>query len=180
LEEEFDVTVDWRGFELHPETPVGGMPIWSLYSSKQTGARQEYMRNFAAGFGIENMASPDTLPNTRRILAMAEYAREMGKLNTFRALAMQARWQDGCDLGDSGVLGNLAAASGLDPQQASAAGNSPDYLARVDSRRAEAERMGITGVPTFIIGEKHIVGCQPYPVLARAVLEAGVSRRKPA
>ncbi len=27
LQEEFDVEVDRRGFELHPETPVGGMRV---------------------------------------------------------------------------------------------------------------------------------------------------------
>ena len=138
------------------------------------------MKNFAATFGIEDMVSPEILPNTRRALALAEYAREMGKLDTFRALTMQARWKDDRDLENDGVLGDLAAASGLDPQQALTACDSPEYLARVDSLRAEAERMGITGIPTFIIGKARVVGCQPYQILANAVLQAGGSLRKQA
>jgi predicted DsbA family dithiol-disulfide isomerase len=109
---------------------------------------------------------------------MAEYARELGKIESFRTLAMRARWKDDRDLENRGVLGDLAAASGLDPEKALAAGDSNEYLARVDSRRVEADRMGITGVPTFVIGEKRITGCQPYRVLAEAVLEAGGSSRK--
>ena len=140
----------------------------------------EYMKNFAASFGIEDMSSPKMLPNTRRALAMAEYAREMGKLDAFRTLVMQARWKEDRDLENDSVLGDLAADSGLDPQQALAACDSPDYLTRVDSLKAETERMGITGIPTFIIGEARIVGCQPYQILANAVLQAGGQSRKQA
>jgi predicted DsbA family dithiol-disulfide isomerase len=136
------------------------------------------MKNFAASFGIEDMASPQMLPNTRRALALAEYAREMGKLDAFRTLAMQARWKEDLDLESDRVLGNLAKASGLDPQQSIVACGSPGYLARVNSLRTEAERMGITGIPTFIIGEARIIGCQPYQILANAVLQAGGSLRK--
>ena len=135
------------------------------------------MRNFAASFGIRGMASPERLPNTRRILAMAEYARETGKLDAFRTLAMNARWENGSDLEDEIILEKLAAASGLDPQKAMKASESPDYLSRIDSIRAEAGRLGIDGIPTFIIGKQRIVGCQSYEILADAVVKAGGSRR---
>jgi predicted DsbA family dithiol-disulfide isomerase len=169
--------VDWKGFELHPETPAGGVLLESIFPGYKNSGQRDYMRSFAASFGIEEMASPESLPNTRRILAMAEYSRDMGKMETFRTLAMQARWRDGLDLENNDVLRGLAEASGLDPQKALAAGNSKDYLARVDSLRAEAEKMGITGIPTFIIGDERIVGCQPYQILADAVTRAGVHRR---
>jgi predicted DsbA family dithiol-disulfide isomerase len=178
LEQEFDITVDWRGFELHSETPAGGIPLSKLFPEYQTRDRQEQMKEFAASFGIENMALPEILPNTHRILAMAEYAREMGTLDAFRTLAMQARWEENRNLEDDGVLGDLASASGLDPQKALAACDSADYLARVDSLGDEAKRMGVTGIPAFIIGETRIVGCQPYQVLADAVCQAGGSPRK--
>lgn len=163
--------------ELHPETPVRGVRLADLFPGYHRGERQEYMRDFAAGFGIEGMASPERLPNTRRILAMAEYAREMGKLDTFRTLAMKERWENGSDLEDVNILGNLAAASGLDRQKALKASESAVYLVRIDDIRAEAERMGINGIPTFIIGKERIVGCQPYQVVAEAVIRVGGQRR---
>ena len=135
------------------------------------------MSSFAARFGIKGMASPERLPNTRRILAMAEYARETGKLDAFRTLAMNARWENGSDLEDKTVLETLAVSSGLDPQKAMQASESPDYLSRIDSTRAEAGRLGIDGIPTFIIGKERIVGCQSYEILADAVIKAGGSRR---
>jgi len=179
LEREFDISVDWRGFELHPETPVGGILLARLFPGYQTSDKREYINKFAASFGIKDMASPEALPNTRHILAMAEYAREVGKLDTFRTLAMQVRWKDGQDLENSSVLGDLADASGINREKALAACDSPDYLARVDSLKAEAKRMGITGIPTFIIGKTRIEGCQHYQILVNAVLQAGGSPRKP-
>jgi len=151
--------------------------IADIFPGYQDGGRREYMRNFAASFGIQGMASPERLPNTRRILAMAEYARETGKLDTFRTLAMNARWENGSDLEDEIILEKLAAASGLDPQKAMKASESPDYLSRIDSIRAEAGRLGIDGIPTFIIGKQRIVGCQSYEILADAVVKADGSRR---
>jgi len=109
---------------------------------------------------------------------MAEYAREMGKVQTFRTLGMQARWKDNLDLEDTAVLRDLASASGLDSEKAVAAASSHDYMARVDAFKAEAARMGITGIPTFIIGTERVVGCQPYQVLADALLRASAPPRK--
>ena len=178
MEKEWDISVEWKGFELHPETPAGGILLERIFPGYGNSDQKEYMRNFAASFGIEDMTSPESLPNTRRILAMAEYAREMGKLDTFRTLAMQARWKDGRDLENTEVMGDLAGASGLDTKEALAASTSPYYTARVDSLKDEARRMGITGIPTFIIGNQRVVGCQPYRILADAVLQAGGALRE--
>ena len=153
------------------------MRIADIFPGYRDGGMQEYMRNFAASFGIQSMASPERLPNTRRILAMAEYARDIGKLDTFRTLAMNARWENGADLEDEKVLVELAAASGFDPQKAMEASESASYLSRIDSIRAEAGRLGIDGIPTFIIGKERNVGCQSYEILADAVVKAGGSRR---
>ncbi len=136
-----------------------------------------YMQKFAASFGLQDMSSPISLPNTRHILAMAEYAREMGKLQTFRTLGMQARWKDGLDLEETAVLRDLASTSGLDPEKALVASSSHEYLARVDDLKDEAAKMGITGIPTFIIGTERVVGCQPYQVLADSMIRAGAPPR---
>jgi predicted DsbA family dithiol-disulfide isomerase len=173
LEKEFDINVDWRGFELHPETPKGGIAISRFFPADRIQGMGERIKTFATSFGILDMRLPERLQNTRSALAMAEYARDQDKLGTFRLLAMDAYWKDGNDLEDKNVLLGLAAASGLDPREAVTSSDLPEYLSRVDSVRDEANKMGIQGIPTFIIGIECIVGCQPYEVLADAVLRAG-------
>jgi predicted DsbA family dithiol-disulfide isomerase len=174
---EFDLKLHWHGFELHPETPPGGMSLNVLFPSVDLKALHERTKAFAAQFGVTNFQPPDRLVNTRRALAVAELAREAGVLEKFRHAALEAHWRKGQNLEDDSVLAALATEAGLDPKAALAAADAPEYLARVDARQNQAKRQGVTGIPTLVIGEQRIVGCQPYEVLARVADREGVSRR---
>ena len=116
-------------------------------------------------------------PNTRRALAIAELARDQGKLEPWRQVAMDAHWTRGINLEADADLRALALEAGLDPDAAIAAADDPKYLSRIDRRRAEAEDLGVTGIPTFVIGNRGVVGCQPYEVLAEFVESAGARKR---
>jgi predicted DsbA family dithiol-disulfide isomerase len=181
LRAEFDLTVDWRGFPLHPRTPKGGMPLTALFPASRVPAVKEHLRQFAARFGVEGIVHPDRLPNTRRVLAMAEYARAQGKLDEFRRAGMDAHWRHGKDLEDDGDLRAIAESVGLDGADAVAAADDPRYTAEVEAKLAESHATGVTGIPTFIFegagGEEAVVGCQPYEVLAAAAMRAGARRR---
>jgi predicted DsbA family dithiol-disulfide isomerase len=174
-----DITVDWRGFELHPETPQGGMRLSDLFPGRQAQAMHEHLRQFAAGFGITDMGSPEWLPNTRRALAIAELARDEGKLDAWRVAAMNAHWRLGKNIQDVADLRETATQIGLDPERAARAMDEQRYLDRVDAVRQEAGDMGVTGVPTFVFGDFAVVGCQPYDVLAEAARRAGAGWRGP-
>jgi predicted DsbA family dithiol-disulfide isomerase len=138
---------------------------------------QSRLLDFARGFGITDMKFRDRSPNTRRALAMAEYARDQGKLESFRHLAMDAHWRRGMDLESESDLRKLASEAGLDADASLAASRSGEYLSRIDRRREEAEDAGVTGIPTFLIGDQGVAGCQPYEVLARFVEAEGARKR---
>ena len=148
-----------------------------LFGAGRVEGMREYMRQFAASFGITDMTQPAHLPNTRRTLAVGEYAREQGRLTELRHAAMDAHWRRGLDLEDEGVIRALALEAGLDPEAAAAALSDPRYLARVDDLRREATRAGVTGIPTFFLGDRVVVGCQPYGVLAEAAEAAGARKK---
>lgn len=117
------------------------------------------------------------MPNTRCALAIAEYAREQGKLLAFRDAAMHAHWREGKNLEDEEDLRALALRAGLDPEAAIQALGAEQYLQRVDAIREEASQIGVTGIPTLIIGRYGVVGCQPYEALVQAAERAGARRR---
>lgn len=131
------------------------------------------MRAFAASFGIHDMRQPDHIPNTRAALAVAEVARDEGRLHPFRAAAMDAYWREGRDLEDPAVIRDLARDTGLDPERAAQAMTDRAYQDRIDRTRREAAAEGVTGIPTFFIGDRVVVGCQPYETLADAVERQG-------
>jgi predicted DsbA family dithiol-disulfide isomerase len=177
LREEFDLVVDWRGFPLHPRTPKGGMPLASLFGAARIPAVKEHMRQFAARFGVTGIVHPERLPNTRRVLAMAEYARAEGRLEEFRKTGMEAHWRHGNFLETDEDLRKIVDAVGLDASAALAAADSPHYQGEIERTLAEAAEHGVTGIPTFFIGDRAVVGCQPYEVLAEAAERAGAERR---
>lgn len=177
LQREYQIELDWRGFELHPETPPGGQRLAERYGERRFAEMADHLRRFAAYFGIEGMRIPERTPNTREALAIAEWARDQGRLHPFRRAAMDAHWREGLDLEDDAVLGDLARRAGLDPERAVAAASDPAYVARVDAMGAEAAGAGVTGIPTFFIGDRKVVGCQPYEVVAAEARAAGARRR---
>lgn len=177
LQKEWDLQLDWRGFELHPETPPGGMRLADRYGAARAAQMADYLRRFAAAFGVEGLRIPERTPNTRKALALAEWARDRGRLHPFRDAVMSAHWREGKDIEDEKVLADLAAAAGLDPQEALAALRDPLYAGRVDSMGDEAARAGVTGIPTFFIGDRMVVGCQPYDRVAAEAEASGARRR---
>jgi predicted DsbA family dithiol-disulfide isomerase len=138
-----------------------------------------HLIDFAAGFGIRDLKIHERSPNTRAALAVAERARDEGRLHPFRRAAMDAHWREGLDLEDRGVLSACAAQAGLDPARAIAAIGDPVYEARVDAMGHEARRAGVTGIPTLLVGRRRVVGCQPYEVFAAAAEAEGARRRGP-
>lgn len=138
----------------------------------------EYMTQFAAQFGVDDFRPRERIPNTRRALALAEVAREEGKLEAFRTRAMDAHWRDGLDLENDDDLRAIARDSGLSDDAVERSKSDPTYLDRVDALRQEANAIGVEGIPTFVAGRYGVAGCQPYDVLAKLVERAGATRRQ--
>ena len=138
-----------------------------------------YMTTFAARFGIEDFRQPERMPNTRRALALAEVARDEGKLDAYRSRAMEAHWKDGMNLEDDDDLRAIAHEVGLTTDAVERSHSDRQYLGRVDATREESERIGVQGIPTFVIGRSGLSGCQPYEILAEFVTSAGARRRHP-
>jgi len=136
-----------------------------------------YLDRFAAGFGVPGLAHSRMMPNTRRAIAVAEFARDQGKLDAFRSLVMDARWKEGRDIGDDAVLRDLAVSAGLDGDAAMQAADAPVYLGRVDVIRREFKELGVGGIPAFAFPQESIEGCRPYEELAAAALRAGARPR---
>jgi len=176
LARDYEIEVSWRGFELHPETPPGGIQVSRYFGAGRSEAMHAHMREFAAGFGVE-IHLRDHMPNTRAALACSEYARDQGRLDAFRAAVMGAHWAEGRDIEDPAVLAECAESAGLDPEATVAARDTQGYLDRIARVRVEAFGQGVTGIPAFFFGRIPVLGCQRYEVLQRAAERAGARRR---
>ncbi len=178
LESEYDVQVDWVGFELHPEIPLGGLPTTALFPEPMLQAMLGPLQAAAARMDLP-LIPPAHVPNTRSALAVAEYGRLNGGLDAYRHLAMDAFWAEGRDIEDREVLGDLAEQAGMDADAALAFAFSDAGEQAVAARRSIASERGVTAIPTVLLGRLPILGFQPYDVFSRAAERAGAVARPP-
>ncbi len=147
---------------------MGGVPLDEMFGAERVRKMRPYLIDFAKAQGVPGMVVPAHKPNTRKALGLAEWARAQGRLHEVRTGLMDAYWREGRDLEDDGVLAAVASAAGLDGAAALRGSREPAIRERVAAMGREAARAGVTGIPTFDVGEERVVGAQPYEVLAAA------------
>jgi predicted DsbA family dithiol-disulfide isomerase len=110
------------------------------------------------------------VPNTLRALSLTELARDLGLHRAVHDRLMRAYWDEARDIGDERVLYDLALELGLDRSDVETALAGGPYADRVRMSTAEAQSLGVTGVPAFVLDRRLLVlGAQPREVFERAL-----------
>ena len=172
LQRELDVDVEWRGLEIHPETPPEGQTL------EEMGINPHYIDMVREN--VNRMAEeldllikpPPKVSNSKMALLLCEYVREKDKFTEYHTEIFKAYWQDGKDIGSLDVLLDIIEKLGLDPENARGFLENEDASEKMAEFLLEARAFGIDGVPTFIIGSIVIEGAQPYEVIKKAVEQA--------
>jgi predicted DsbA family dithiol-disulfide isomerase len=179
------VRVRWRPFFLNPGMPPEGMDRAAYVRRKFGGDAQHVYRRIedsaradGVTFAFERMPrTPNTLLAHRLILL----AEEQGKADAVIRALFRALFEDGGDVGRADVLVEIAKSAGLDPTEVSEFLDSDRLAPEVHAAHERAERIGIRGVPVFIVDQEHaITGAQPPEVLAGLLDLAGAPRDAPA
>jgi predicted DsbA family dithiol-disulfide isomerase len=127
------------------------------------------LKDWFAREGLEYSPPPDVVPNTRLALRLTELARDRGLHDAVHDRLMDAYWAEGRNLGDPDVLRELAAEAGLEGDPVGELLESDEYLERVQASTAQAQSIGINGIPAFLLDERLLVlGAQPPEVFDRA------------
>jgi predicted DsbA family dithiol-disulfide isomerase len=164
-------------FELHPEIPPEGRPRNEVLPAAYLERAQEGVNRLAAGVGLQ-LKLHERLINSRPALQAAEFAREQGRFGTMHLELLKAYWDEGRDVSDIGVLKEVAARVGIDVAGMEAAVEEDRFGGYLDARRAEAEELGINGIPAHVIADRFLImGAQPYDLFERVMAKLGVPRR---
>ena len=175
------VLVEWRPYYLRPDTPPEGSELPAYIRSRMQGAHDR-LKQMAQSAGLE-MVFPTRIPNTRLAHEATEYARAKGKHEEFHRVLFRLYYGEGQDISSWQVIRAAAQETGLDSDEMQREVESGRYTPTVEEQFMEAQELGITGVPTYILDDKYaIVGAQPYEVfervLARLAAEAKGSRQE--
>lgn len=178
LSQEVPLEVEWKGMEIHPETPDEGEPMSGELGQKLTNPWGP-VQHFITDEGLE-FRLPSVLANSRLALEATEYAREQGRFPQFHRAVFEGYWQQDRDIGQVAVLAEIAQEVGLDPA------GLQDYLKqgrgrpRLQSNREDAATWQVAGVPSFVFGDRFLLeGVQAYEVLKRAALKAAEPQASP-
>ena len=174
LKSEFDFTVHHRGFQIHPEWPAEGMPAeqWRPDMDPKTRlAMWERISAMGAAAGVE-MKAPATLANSMPALQVGEFAAAADLAEAFEDRIFRAYFAQGLNIGKRDVLLDLAAEVGLDRAALGDALDSGKYATRIRNNAMAASQRGISGVPTFFIGDWPLAGAQSEDVMRRVLKRA--------
>lgn len=172
LKKKYDLDVEWKPFEIHPETPKEGALTDELpFPEGYLEAAFANVKRLADEDGIPLKFS-DKLPNSRLALSISEFARKKGKFEDFHKLVLNAYWLQGKDIGDKNLLLDIAESIGLDKKEIELYLNSDEPRQALQESFKEIRSHGINGVPAFIIDGKLIFGAQPYKVFEEVIKKA--------
>jgi predicted DsbA family dithiol-disulfide isomerase len=172
LKKKYDLDVEWRPFEIHPETPKEGALTDELpFPEGYLEAAFANVKRLADEDGIPLKFS-DKLPNSRLALSISEFARKKEKFEDFHDLVLKAYWLQGKDIGDKNLLLDIAESIGLDKKEIELYLDTDEPGQALQKSLKEIRSRGINGVPAFIIDGKLIFGAQPYKVFEEVIKKA--------
>ncbi len=173
------VAVRWHPFQLDPTIPPEGKSRRDYLEAKfGTGGRIEEMHERLAELGRAEgidfafdkiKVSPNTLDAHRLIRWAAEDGRQEAVVDAlFRAYFLEGR-----DIGDRAVLADIAEGAGMDRARVAERLATDEDRREVSAEIVSAQKIGVTGVPTYIIASRYgVVGAQAPATLAQAFAEA--------
>ena len=169
--------IEWHPFQLNPEMPADGMDR-RAYLEAKFGGKEGAVRAYAPvvehaetarlKINFEGIArTPNTL-NAHRLIHWAGI--EQRQTPVVSAL-FKAYFVDGRDIGDAATLAEIAGECGLDASMIATLLAGEADADDIRARDAHARERGVTGVPTFVVANQHVLtGAQP-PELWGKVIE---------
>ncbi len=164
-------------FPLHPDVPDEGLALEELFRGrgKDLASAQRRMKALMEAEGLPYGDRQRTF-NSRLAQELGKFGDERGVPQIHDAL-YRAYFVDGLNLAKPEVLVKAATSAGIAADEARQVLEQRTMRSAVDADWARSRSLGVTGVPTFVIGRGGLVGAQPYEELEKFVASAGASRR---
>ncbi|MBI1212316.1 MAG: thioredoxin domain-containing protein [Alphaproteobacteria bacterium] len=158
---QFDVR--WRPFQLDPTTPAEGVER-RAYIERKFGSTDKvkpiHNALLQAGqaegiaFAFEKITRAPNTINSHRLIRWSHSA---GVQDAVVEGLFRAYFIDGADVGDIKTLAQIGAEAGMDAELVEELLNSDADREKVEHEDSMARKIGINGVPTYLVGGKVLV-----------------------
>ena len=170
------VRMAWRPFELNPQMPKEGIERRE-YRMRKFGSWErslaldaqltEVGKSVGIAFRYDLMKRTPNTFDAHRLIWLAGH---LGVQDAMVETLFRGYFSEGRDIGDRGVLADLAAMAGIDREQAMAFLESTGGASEVAAEEQVAIHAGLSGVPTFVLGGRVLFsGAQPPEMIAQAL-----------
>jgi predicted DsbA family dithiol-disulfide isomerase len=170
--------IEWHPFQLNPEMPAQGMDR-RAYLEGKFGGKEGAVKAYApvveqaeqAGLKI-NFEGMQRTPNTLNAHRLIHWAGIEGRQTAAVSALFKAYFVESRDIGDAEVLTDIADSIDMNASVVSRLLATQEDMQDIRDRDAHSRKMGISSVPTFIIGGRHAVpGAQPPELWAKVIAE---------
>lgn len=176
-----EIEVIWRSFQLDPTLPaVSNGETVEDYLIKRKGMSKEQTQGMlqqiterGKAVGITFNQEKSIPVNTFQAHRLIHFAQEKGLAGQMEEAIFKAYFTDSKNIGDLGVLAEIANSIGLDKIEAEEYLSTDKGSDAVKADIEEAKRMSIGGVPFFVIDRTYgISGAQPINAMAQTLRQA--------
>lgn len=169
LKLEFEISEEWVGYELHPETPKEGVLLVERFPDYDLDALFEELRIKGGKYGCE-FGNITLLSNSRMALEACEFAKDHGKHDIFHTAMFRAYFSQARDIGQISVVLDVGAQVGLDTNKLLKALTKRRYEDRLEKGHEEGALYDVSVLPTFVFNEKDkIVGLRSIEIFRQLI-----------
>ena len=157
---DLQVEISWRPFQLAPELPREGMERRAYLKAKfgesaGRGPVLDALRQAGIEEGIAfNFEAIERTPNTLDAHRLIYWAGGLGVQTRTVSLLFAAYFEDGRDIGQIPELAAIAEEAGMDAARVTNLLSSDADIDRIQHDIGLAAKLGIAGVPTFVLDRR--------------------------
>lgn len=172
-----DIEVTWRSFQLDPGLEARPGRSVNEYLAERKGWTVDQARKLndqvtrsAQGVGLTYDFDKAVVANSFDAHRLVQFAKTRGRGDAAEEALFRAYFTEGKDIADRETLASIGTGAGLDGSEVRAALDSGAFAAEVHGDIQEARRIGVQGVPFFVMDRKYAVsGAQDSETFLKAL-----------
>jgi len=158
------VEIIWKSFQLDPNKVTDPNKNVNDYLAERKGISvqkakemNDYVTGVAAAVGLNYKLDKAIVANSFDSHRFSHLAKKYGVQNEAEELLFKAYFIEGKNTADHTILTEIGNVLGVDPLETQSVLESDQYADEVNEDIAEAQNIGINGVPFFVFNRKYAV-----------------------
>jgi predicted DsbA family dithiol-disulfide isomerase len=171
------ITIEWKSFQLSPDMQTDTSKNINQFLAEHKGISIEeaqsmnsYVTDMAAKEGLTYNFDTAIVANSFNAHRFTHFAKKYGKQLEAEEQLFQSYFTDGKNIDDYSTLIDLGTTIGLDSSTLKTALENNSYATEVKTDIAEAQAIGVRGVPFFVFNRKYAIsGAQETSTFLKAL-----------